>query len=97
MNTLEKSREATDMANIRAAYAEAMVGFLDTETTSFPIYVKSQKMVQAQEDWQHIDWPAYLGSKLAVKAGQEPAVQIADNGTVTVTLSPSGTDVGGQS
>ena len=94
MSTLEKSREATDMANIRAAYAEAMVGFLDTKTTEFPVYAKAQKMVQAEEGWDHIDWPEYLGSSFEVKSGDEVYVVVNDDATIEVTKTEptSGTD-----
>ena len=41
---LEKSREATDVANIRSAYAEVVTKYLENPTTSTPtISVKAQQ------------------------------------------------------
>lgn len=45
---LEKSREATDIANVRSAYAEIMTEAIDKETPD-PIPVK---LKQKQEGWQ---------------------------------------------
>ena len=47
---LEKSREATDAANIRAAYAEVMTAALTDPDTTKTITVKKQ---QKQENWQN--------------------------------------------
>ena len=46
---LEKSREATDAANLRAAYAEVMVEALENEGTVTPIEVTAK---QTQSGWQ---------------------------------------------
>ena len=46
---LEKSREATDKANIRSAYAEASAALLDNDTSFTPKKVKSK---QTQTGWQ---------------------------------------------
>ena len=42
---LEKSREATDLANIRAAYAEASVKVLDSNATNDVVVYTESKMV----------------------------------------------------
>ena len=42
---LEKSREATDLANIRAAYAEASVKVLDSNATNDVFVYTESKMV----------------------------------------------------
>lgn len=49
---LEKSREATDLANIRAAYADASVKVLEGEAdvTSAPVEIK-----QTKAGWDHTD------------------------------------------
>ncbi len=53
---LEKSREAVDAANIRAAYAEVM-----TEAISGSPTVHEVKLVQEEADWgQTFNWPANL-------------------------------------
>lgn len=45
---LEKSREATDLANVRAAYAQIMAEAMETDTpTPISVHLK-----QKQEDWQ---------------------------------------------
>lgn len=46
---LEKSREATDLANVRAAYAQTMAEMIGTENNPEPIPVK---LKQKQYDWQ---------------------------------------------
>lgn len=46
---LEKSREATDLANVRAAYAQIMTEVIGTEDNPEPIPVK---LKQKQSDWQ---------------------------------------------
>jgi len=46
---LEKSREATDKANIRSAYAEASAALLDDETST---YSKNVTAKQKQDNWQ---------------------------------------------
>lgn len=54
-NQLEKSREATDLANVRSAYGEVMAAAL-MEDTSSPlynggIYIASVKLSQAADGW----------------------------------------------
>ena len=46
---LEKAREATDAANIRAGYAEVMMAALDSNSTNAQKVVTLQ---QTQTDWQ---------------------------------------------
>ena len=47
---LEKSREATDAANIRAAYAEVSVAAIDDPTS---VDDKVVTLTQQQDDWQN--------------------------------------------
>lgn len=58
-NQLEKAREATDMANIRAAYAEVMASALTGEegtdvtyTEAAGTWVKEVEAVQKVAEWQ---------------------------------------------
>ena len=46
---LEKSREATDAANLRSAYAEVMTAGLSEDTAN---YTKKVASKQTQDDWQ---------------------------------------------
>lgn len=84
---LEKAREATDIANIRSAYAEAMVTYLDSDNATFPVTATSENMTQKQPNWQTTGiWPDYLGTAIPVTAGKTVTVSIAADGTVTCTL-----------
>lgn len=81
---LEKAREAADIANIRSAYAEAMVQYLDSDNATFPVTAPSEKMTQKQPGWQTTGiWPDYLGKEEPVTAGKTVTVSIAADGTVT--------------
>ena len=54
---LEKSREAVDAANIRAAYAEVMSAELTGDTTTATTGIKVDQK-QTKANWQTtIDWP----------------------------------------
>ena len=46
---LEKSKEATDIANIRSAYAEQVTNILDDTNTFEPIHVTAK---QSKDKWQ---------------------------------------------
>ena len=78
---LEKAREAADIANIRSAYSEAMVKYLDGDANpSAP----TPEMTQTTAGWDHVTWPDYLG-----KAADAPKPTKGD--TVTVTVQEDGT------
>lgn len=84
---LEKAREAADIANIRSAYAKAMVSYLDSNNATFPVEATSEKMTQKQDGWQTTGiWPDYLGSAITVTAGKTVKVSIAADGKVTCAL-----------
>lgn len=91
---LEKAREAADIANIRSAYSEAMVKFLDNNADANGVSVVSQNMTQKQKGWQTKDiWPQYLGATAAEPvAGERVKVTIAADGTVSCAVT---TDVAG--
>lgn len=65
---LEKSREAVDAANIRAAYAEVLSDKITGTTTE-----KKVKLTQTQEGWQNkFDFPENLKPETT---GTTPAAQ----------------------
>lgn len=71
---LEKAREATDIANIRAAYAEAMIAAIDNEA-----YTKTIDKKQTQDGWETANQGAFIG---------ETAIDdVDDGGSGTVTIS----------
>ena len=54
---LEKSREAVDLANVRAAYADVLMASMLGETAET---VKVVKLKQQQDDWQSLN-PVNIG------------------------------------
>ena len=86
-SALEKSREATDIANIRSTYAEAMVKYLDGTLTDAG--VTSPKMTQTKGGWQYVtDIPEYMTgvSAMSITKDQTVTVTVDDEGTPTFTL-----------
>lgn len=80
---LEKAREATDAANIRAAYAEVVTYELTGEGTSSKVVNLTQKTA----DWES---GITLPEDLAVDGTPQPngtATVTYDNGSVKVTYS----------
>lgn len=94
---LEKSREAVDAANIRAAYAEVMTSALTDDTTTTSVtkstdgktYSKDVTLKQKKEGWQTtIEWPADLTGADAVESNTKATVSYnVDTGKATVTYS----------
>ncbi len=94
---LEKSREAVDAANIRAAYAEVMSSALtgDEATTSVTksddgkTYSKVVTLKQQKKDWQTtIEWPADLDGADAVGSNTKATVSYnVGTGKATVAYS----------
>ena len=88
---LEKAREAADIANIRSAYSEAMVKYLDGATKgegadkTSDTSATTPLMTQTQDDWQSLTWPKYLGEPISPKKGQVVTVTITETGTATCT------------
>lgn len=79
---LEKSREATDMANIRTAYAEVMVQAVEEPNAN---YTKEVKLVQQQKDWQTTMTDKTVG-------GVDVAgLKVVKGGTVVVTYTANAT------
>ena len=83
---LEKSREATDMSNLRAAYAEVMAEYLSNGATGTPTATVTAR--QTQPDWQNTE-----NGKLQVRVnGSEGTVTVAaktSGSTWNVTIEPS--------
>ena len=81
---LEKAREAADIANIRSAYSEAMVKYLDGDATP----ATTPAMTQTKEGWDHVTWPDYLGGKDDCKPtkGDTVTVTVDEDGTATCTV-----------
>jgi len=88
---LEKAREATDLANIRSAYAVVVTKYLDKNGS----YTQSVSVQQTQANWQNNNGaPSYTikgfnesGTKdisVSAKTNGSYSVHIAGNGTVTV-------------
>ena len=87
---LEKARQATDLANIRAAYAEAMVDALDSDdgegtATSVP-------MKTVDEDWGKVGSDARIGetvvntTNIPVENGKTVVVTVDSTGTVSFAV-----------
>ena len=88
---LEKAREATDLANIRAAYAEVMVKALDDpEGTS---NTQTVELKQVVNDWATTDAQETL-EKLAGDATYVTGTP-TKNGSVTLTWVPAATGTDG--
>lgn len=84
---LEKAREATDLANIRAAYAEASIAVLTSETDTAS--VDSQAMVQVTKGWGKITSPKIGNEDVPeVESGDIVRVTIDANGAVSFTVNP---------
>lgn len=90
---LEKSREATDLANLRAAYAEASVNALDSKNSTglavTPKMVSTGKLEKV--DTSSVTW--YDLSTLDITTGKEYTVSVTatvENGKdkTTVTITP---------
>ena len=83
---LEKAREATDVANIRAAYAEATSKLLSNnsteETATTPKMVSSEKI-------EKLTGSSTIGkidvSKIKITQGSTVTVTVNENGTVTLS------------
>ena len=83
--SLEKSREAADIANIRSTYAEAMVKYLDGTLTDAGVV--SPAMTQTKAGWDHTEIPDYLTGvdQMAVDKGGTVTVKVDAEGNATFT------------
>ena len=86
---LEKARESTDAANIRAAYADVMAKAI-TDATASTKYVEQRQMAA---DWQNtsIDFPAEISSKVTDPVDQTSVgtkgwkIECSAEGEITIT------------
>lgn len=88
---LEKAREATDLANVRAAYAELSAEYLTagTDATATVPEAKKVKVTQKQENWQcdgnKTETEIASSVKVPAKASGEYTVSITNGGVITVS------------
>lgn len=82
---LEKAREAADIANIRSTYSEAMVAYLEGNSTAAVTKDTASKMTQTKSGWEYVEWPDYLGKTdiPTPTKGQTVTVTVATDGTVS--------------
>ena len=83
---LEKAREAADIANIRSAYSEAMVKYLDGATKAdgtADTSATTPEMTQTTAGWASLDWPTYLGAEVQPTKGDTVTVTISDAGVAS--------------
>ena len=86
---LEKSREATDLSNVRSAYAEIMADYLANGAKS--AYSTTVTAMQTQSGWQMGSSNAVLHTRVD---GTEGTVSITNHfggSTFTVAITASGT------
>lgn len=89
---LEKSRESTDAANIRSAYAEVMVKGIDDNETSF---TKSVNLKQQQSGWQNSGLKTGLQSAFGGASNITSIDAVAKSGKAVVAwAAPSGSKEG---
>lgn len=82
---LEKSREATDMANVRSAYAEAMTEYMTGKTSQYSTTVSAQ---QQQSGWQGEE--GYINTLIDGKESKVTYSAKVVGSTYTVKISTTG-------
>ncbi|MBR4472699.1 MAG: hypothetical protein IKS55_03590 [Oscillospiraceae bacterium] len=94
---LEKSREATDLANLRSAYAECAAEVLTIDTATYDSVCKSVDIKQTTEDWVSAeatvaDVDLKSGTtKITPKTGNTVLVTVYADGTTAPTFVVDGT------
>lgn len=86
---LEKAREATDAANIRAAYAEVMAEALTQETPA--TVARTISLQQKKDNWQSTPVPKLAGSGTITGTNHvDPTIEgtPSSGGSCTVTYDP---------
>ena len=84
---LEKAKEATDMANIRTAYAEVVAEYLgDSQKHDASVELKSNLNSDFKSDPNaEIAGIKYSDSKILGKGAKSPCeIKVAEDGTVTI-------------
>ncbi len=96
---LEKAREATDLANIRAAYAECSAAVLTEESTGNATYAtdgsasEDVDLHQKNAGWTESNEEAKIGNLVAktdfnfAEGNTKATVKIDKDGTLTITMS----------
>lgn len=85
---LEKAREATDAANIRAAYAEVVANKVSGETTTDKI-TKKVKLTQETPGWENtFEFPSNLkpGTTAPSKETEVTITATDDGATINIAL-----------
>ena len=88
-NQLEKAREATDAANLRAAYAECAVAMI-SDTTDAKGYYKEVKPVQTTAGFDHLGDDVTIGDVnlktdvTSIKKGTNIYVNYKADGSCTI-------------
>ena len=81
---LEKSREAVDLANVRAAYAEVTAAYLGNDSAT----TKDVSIAQTQSGWQGSN--STIAGSISVpdysKSCSTYTVSINDSGTVSILI-----------
>lgn len=89
---MEKSREATDLANLRAAYAECSsavlsaddpgTGYTYSNSNGVITCSKVVKLTQSKDNWESSATPEIGGVKLknTITASSDVTVTVTDNG-----------------
>ena len=85
---LEKSREATDAANVRSAYAEVVTSYLDSGDKSVTINVKAN---QKQSGWQTSPKPVLTYQGAGSQATYPYSAKTTGSYTVGITIASDGT------
>lgn len=87
---LERSRESTDAANVRSAYAEVVTNYLTEHDATFTIDVESR---QGQAGWQD-EQPeiVYQGGGADAQASLEIPASTKAGGTYTVGITIDATN-----
>lgn len=83
---LEKSREAVDAANIRAAYAEVVSDAITGKTDT----TKTVTLKQTQDGWQNTEFKTELGENMVLtnepKAGKTATIAYTPDAAKNVTV-----------
>lgn len=86
-SSLEKARDAADAANLRSAYAEAMVKLIETKDDTDTVTSEYVKITGKSQGFTGIDSIAGVKTTeeplASAKSGVEIAAQVKADGTVT--------------
>jgi len=72
---LEKSREATDLANIRSAYAECMTAYLSGDAA----VTAEVELTQTQDGWKYVpkdEGKVYIGTNITAAGSTTGRVEV---------------------